>query len=387
MTILSKSELEALVQHQEEWCISLYMPTHRAGPGIRQDPIRLKNLTSQAEEQLLATGLRPPEARHLIAPISELTELDDFWRHQGDGLDIFRSPSFFRGYRLPVGFEELVTVGPRFHIKSLLPLLSADARFYLLALSQDSVRLLQGSRYSVAQVDLQDVPTSLQEIVRWEDPERHLQWHTQTGSRAGVARAAIFHGHGYGPADEPKKEIEQYLRKVDQGLETVLRYERAPLVLAGVDYVLALYRGVNSYHNLVDGAVEGNPDELSDEELHKRAWPIVQELLEEGRNGALARYEALAGRGSELASNSVRETVLAAYQGRVEDLFLVRDAYVWGTADLETAEVEEHDKRRPGDQDLLDLAAVHTFLTDGLVYALERENMPRRSALAAIMRF
>jgi hypothetical protein len=387
MTLLSKSELEALVQHQEGWCVSLYMPTHRAGPEIRQDPIRLKNLVNQAEERLVEAGMRPPEARELLNPLSQLEELDIFWRNQGDGLAIFRSPPLFRGYRLPIHFDDLVTVARSFHVKPLLPLLTADAGFYLLALSQSNVRLLEGTRYTVNQVDLQGVPTSLADIVRWEDPGRQLQWHTQTGSRIGVARAAIFHGHGYGPADDPKQEIEQYLRKVDDGLATILRGERSPLVLAGVDYVLDLYRRVNSYDHLMEKAVEGNPDELSEDELQQRAWPIVAEVLEKERNEAVAQYQALAGMGSELASHEVQETILAAYQGRVDKLFVALGAQVWGTADLETGQIEEHQVRQPGDEDLVDLAAVRTVLTDGLVYAVEQEEVPSGSPVAAVLRF
>jgi len=42
-----------------------------------------------------------------------------------------------------------VVVSDRFHLKPLLPLLTGDGRFYILALSQNQVRLLQGTRYSV----------------------------------------------------------------------------------------------------------------------------------------------------------------------------------------------------------------------------------------------
>jgi hypothetical protein len=387
MTILSKSELEALVEHQDGWCISLYMPTHRAGREIQQDPIRLKNLASKAEEQLIDAGLRAPEARDLLAPVAELAELDGFWRHQSDGLAVFRSPTLFRGYRLPIKLAELAIVSPRFHIKPLLPLLTADARFYLLALSQDQVRLLQGTRYSVCQVDLQGVPSSLAEVIGWEDPEKQLQWHTQTGSSKGVARAAMFHGHGYGTADDPKGEIKQFLRQVDDGLATILRGERAPLVLAGVNYVLDLYREVNSYGRIMDKDAEGSPEHLSEEELHERAWPIVEEVLEEERNEAVQEYEALAGTNSKLASDNLKDTILAAYQGRVDKLFVALNVQVWGAADLESGEVEQHEERQPGDEDLLDLAVEHTVLTDGVVYAIKAEEVPGRSPLAAVFRF
>jgi len=387
MTILSKSELEALVEHQDGWCISLYMPTHRAGREIQQDPIRLKNLTNQAEKQLADAGMRATEARDLLAPVVEMAELYGFWRHQGDGLAVFRSPTLFRGYRLPIDFEELVIVARSFHIKPLLPLITADARFYVLALSQHEIRLLQGTRFSVAEVDLSDVPESLEEAMRWDDPERQLQWHSQTGQRADTVRRAMFHGHGFASADDPKDYIRQYFRQIDEGLADILHGEKAPLVVAGVDYVLDLYREVNSYHRIMDKDVEGSPEHLTEDELHERAWPIVEEVLEKERSEALEEYQALVGKSSKLASDNVKDTILAAYQGRVDKLFVALDVQVWGAADLESGEVEQHEERQPGDEDLLDLASINTVLTDGVVYAMEAEEVPGGSPLAAVLRF
>jgi hypothetical protein len=162
-------------------------------------------------------------------------------------------------------------VDERFHIKPLLPLLSGDGHFYVLALSQNEIRLLQGSRDSVAVVDLVDVPESLADALRWDDPERQLQWHTGTGARAD-GRAAIFHGHGVG-TDNTKTNILRYFQKVDDGICRILAEDPAPLVLAGVDYLLPIYRSASDYPNLVEGAVTGSPEELSAANLHQAAWP------------------------------------------------------------------------------------------------------------------
>lgn len=387
MALLSKSELRALVDHQDGWCVSIYMPTHRAGPDIQQDPIRLKNLLSEAEERLTEAGVRAAEARALLAPAQELADLSVFWRHQADGLAIFLSPTFFRVYRLPLDFEELAVVAPRFHVKPLLALLTADGRFYILALSQNEVRLLQGTRYTVSQVDLQSVPASLDEAIRWDDPERRLQWHTQTGNKADTMRAAIFHGHGVASADDPKDYIKRYSRQIDQGLGEVLRGERAPLVLAGVDYILPIYREANTYGYVTERAVEGNPETMSAEELHEKAWSIVELLFERERAEAAARYEELAGRGSELASDRVGETVLAAHHGRVDTLFVAATMQVWGTADPETAEVYPHKTTEPRDEDLLNVAAVQTLVNDCIVYAVDAEEVPGGPPLAGIFRY
>jgi hypothetical protein len=387
MSLLSKSELKTLMEQHGQWCVSIFMPAHRAGVEVQQDPIRLKNLLGHAEERLIESGFRNPEARELLKPAQELLEPAGFWRRQSDGLAIFVSPKVFRTYRLPLDFQELVVVSERFHIKPLLPLLSGDGRFYVLALSQNQLRLLQGTRYSVGQVDLENVPESLAEALKWDDPERRLQWHTRTGTTTDGARAAMFHGHGVASADDPKDYIRRYFRQIDDGVSDLLRGERAPLVLAGVDYVLPLYREANTYLHLLKEGITGNPEELSAEELHKQAWTILERYFQRERKEAAAQYQRLAGAESELASNEVQEIVPAANHGRVETLFVALGFQRWGSFDADTDTLHVHEEAKPGDEDLLDFAAAHTLLNAGTVYAVEAGEVPDGAPLAAVFRY
>ncbi|MDK3156606.1 hypothetical protein QPK87_08445 [Kamptonema cortianum] len=205
MPLLSLDQLANLTQ-TEEPSISIYLPTERRSKETRQNPIRFKNLIRQAEEQLIEQGLKTQEAHQLLQAAHEL-DTYDFWQHQSDGLAIFISPSLFRYYRLPLDFEELAVVSDRFHLKPLLSLFTGDGQFYLLALSQNQVRLFQGSRFSISEVELENVPQGIAEALRYDDPEQQLQFHTRTqparaegDSRSDPYgnRAAIFHGQGGG---------------------------------------------------------------------------------------------------------------------------------------------------------------------------------------------
>ncbi|MBC7076734.1 MAG: hypothetical protein H5T92_00240 [Synergistales bacterium] len=268
MDLLTLDELKALVGQNIGACASLFMPTHRTGAETRQDPIRFKNLLGQAEEGLRALGLRSPQARELLEPARKLLVDSAFWWHQSDGLAVFAAANLFRFYRLPLDFAELVVVGERCHVKPLLPLFMGDGHFFVLALSQNQIRLLEGTRYSVDEIDLEGVPTSLVEALG-EDREKQLQFHTRTGASGTGRRAAGFHGHD--PADEAKDRILRYFRQVNDGLSQVLKDERAPLVLAGVDYLLPLYREANTYPHLSEQGITGNPEALTPAELHGRA--------------------------------------------------------------------------------------------------------------------
>jgi len=388
MNTLSRDDLRTLMGKYKGLCVSIYMPTHRVGAGIQQDPIRLKNLLVEAEEHLLASGLRTPDAQELLEPAQKLLQDGLFWQRQSDGLALFLSSEAFRYYRLPFDFDELVVVTDRFHIKPLLPLLSGDGRFYVLALSQNKVRLLQGTRYNVSKVALEGVPESLAEALRYNDPEKRLQFHTSTRTPGGKGqRPAIFHGHGVASADDPKDYISRYFHQVDEGLQDLLRDEQAPLVLAGVDYLHPIYKEANTYPYLVDEGIEGNPEELRAEELHEQAWAIVQPYFQKAQEEAAAQYRQLAGAGSAQASSDLKEVVPAAYHGRVETLFVAVGTHQWGTFDPDTDVVRLHEKAEPGDEDLLDFVAVQTLANRGSVYAIEPEKVPDGALLAAVFRY
>jgi len=163
MDILKQDDLEQLIEVKDEYCISFYMPTHRTGREQQQDPVRLKNLIAEAEKKLIEHGVRNPKVQKLMRPAEAFLTDNDFWQHQGDGLAIFLTPGFLRAYRLPYTFSELMVLGRNFHIKPLLPLLTPNGQFYILAVSLNEIRLFRCTRATVNEVELSDVPTSMQE--------------------------------------------------------------------------------------------------------------------------------------------------------------------------------------------------------------------------------
>jgi len=383
MDVLSREELKGLLRKKEGPGISIYMPSYRTSPETKQNPIRFKNLLKEAEDRLTASGLRKPEARKLLKPAKALLEDSPFWKHQNDGLAAFIASGFFRYFRLPVAFKELLVVTDRFHIKPLLHLFTNDGRFYILALSQNEVRLFQCSRYSIREVDLEDVPRSLSEALKYDDPQKQLQFHTQTPGGTGE-RAAMFHGHGVGK-DDAKNNILRFFHQVDHGLQKILREERAPLVLAGVDYLLPIYQEANSYSPVMEEGIAGNPEGLKPEELQKEAWRLVEPYFLKVQEEATVQYKQLAG--GDRASNEIEKIIPAARDGRVELFFVAVGVQRWGTFDPVTFSIHLHEEPEPGDEDLLDFAALHTLLNGGTVFAVKPEEVPDEAPSAAVFRY
>jgi hypothetical protein len=303
----------------------------------------------------------------------------DFWQHQGDGLAVFLSREIFRYYRVPCASQELVVVGGRFHTKPLLLLFSEDGVFYVLAVSQNRARLLQCTRYHVREVTPESVPSKLAKALQYDRPEKQHQFHT-----TGPGGSTISHGHGVSK-DYDKVSILRYLRKVDRGLNEVLRGDRSPLVVAAVDYLHAIYREANTYPHLSNEGIEGNPDGLSEETLQEQAWAIVQPYFERERSDALERYQEAIAKG--LATDDLRQVLLTAHDGRIATLFVATGVQQWGDFDPERRRIHLHKHKRPGAEDLLDLAAARTVTRGGTVYAVEPQQAPGGGSVAALFRY
>jgi hypothetical protein len=385
MKNLTLNQLKGLAQQTASPSISIFLPTHRAGKGIQQDPIRFKNLLREAEKQFLESGMGPREVNALLQPAQALLEDSYFWEHQYEGLAVFLAADDFHYYRLPFGVEELLVIAQSYYIKPVLPLFTNNGHYFILAISQKAVRLFDGTRRGVGQIDLPDgTPESLEEALQLEDPQKQLQIHA--GSAQGVGRDGTFHGQGPGE-EEQKVWIERYLNLVDTGLKEIFREQQTPLILAGVDYLLPIYRKVSEYVNIMQESITGSPEHLRPEELQKQAWPIVEAYFRQETEKAVEQYQQLAG--TDKATDNVEEIVAAAFNGRVDKLILAVETPMWGTFNPDTGKVirNSEGQSKLDDIALLDFAAMKTLQNNGTVYALSQEEMPTDSPVATVFRY
>ncbi len=341
----------------------------------------LKNLLRKTEDQLPKMGVHSPEK--LLKPGYDLLPDNHFWSHQSDGLAVFIADDFFQYYRLPINLKEFNVINNRFYIKPLLPLLSGDGRFFILAISLNKVRLIQCTHHSVNEMELKDIPGSLAEALELEDMEKSVQFHTE--AQESGERPAIFHGQGI-TKDVAKDRMLRFFRQVDKGLQKLMPDDKTPLVWAGVDHLFPIYKDANTLHNLIpEKKITGNPEILRAEELKEKAWNIVEPIFQKDRKEAESKFDQFAA--TDQASNEVKEVVPAAYHSRVDVLFVANDEQLWGKFDPQNNEISPHQEQQPDDEDLLDLAATQTLLKGGTVYAVNQEEVPGKSLVAALFRY
>ena len=110
---------------------------------------------------------------------------------------IFLAPEFYQYYPIPLNFAELVVVTDHFYLKPLVALLTSDKRFYVLALSQQDVRLIECSHSSVREIELEDVPKNLEQTLQYDETAKEGQQRISTLKGEPVilfSKQAVFMG-------------------------------------------------------------------------------------------------------------------------------------------------------------------------------------------------
>ncbi|HYP23032.1 MAG TPA: hypothetical protein VEV43_05615 [Actinomycetota bacterium] len=395
---ITRDDLTSLLQPQEGLTVSLYHPTVQAAVEPEESSLHLKNLLARAKNELVERGVGRQEIDDLLAPAYDLLGDRTFWQHQLQGLAVFLSPGGLRHFRLPFEVGEMVSIGDSVHLKPLLPVLNLQGHFFVLALAQDRVQMYRATQHSIEEIDLTrwSIPTSLDEALRYDDLQKPESQHPNvTGPGRGQANDAVvgdapnqrthaFHGHGE-DGDDPKERIRRFFNVLDDGLSKPLAAETAPLVLAGVEYLRPIFKSATSYDHVLDEGVDGNPEGFRPDEIHAKAWNVVQPYFRERIRDSKDRYGAGVVRGT--ASDDLPDILAAAYEGRVGVLFALRGVEAWGIFDLAGRRADVHAERGPGDVDLTDLACRQTLATGGEVFVVEEADMPSATPVAAVYRY
>ena len=380
MDRITREDIKTLLEKRGEFLASLYMPTVRSGDQVDTNPIRLKNLIQQLETELEKLEAHKKDIEKYLEPLWELQANHRFWQFQSDGLAIFNSQDFFGYYRLPIDFENLVILGDHFHTKPMLPVLAEDGDFYLLALSQGSVQLYHCTRWTCEKVELEALPDGIDETLFYDVEQKTIR------GREGAGQSSASHYHAQGRADDNDIEnIKRYFHQIDDALSDYFNDSRTPLVLACVDYLYPLYNEVNEAAQLMETHVSGNPEHVKPNELHEKAWQVIAPHFHQTRETARDKFHELKGTGK--AGDDINDVVRAAYQGRVDTLFVANDERRWGFYFPDSDKVELREQRDTYDEDLLDYAARYTIVNSGAVYSMPADEVPGSGPVAAVYRY
>lgn len=368
--LITDKQFRALIEVEGPHRVTLYMPTERDGDG-RKARENFEQLLQDAADRLQDRGKSKEEALKFLHRAYELLDDRGFWTYLSDGLAVYISDEEFEHYILPLDFESFLYVGRHFYLRPILPVLSGEGRFFLLALGHNDINLYEGTHYSLRPVEIENlIPVDFAEAMKTAYAESDVRMYTGEGPTA----KPIQHSRGE-KAPKEIRDIRGYFRQIDEGLNIALEGLRAPLILAAPQRLVPVFLDITNYPDTMSFHVEGDPTDFSEEYLHDRAWKQLQEHHKTVKDNYREQFSDMKEAGK--AATEDTKVIDAAYEGKVKVLFTQKSAHVWGAYDTDKKVVKFHERRRPDSEDLVERAAVKTFEKGGRVYDVAKDHMPQ----------
>jgi hypothetical protein len=363
-------------------CVTLYMPLAEgtANQAAKANDLEWRGLVRQVEAKLKDTG---SGGHQFLEALTDWDSVCPDGPPQGQSVAAFRSVDLFRVAWLEERVASTAVVGPHFFVRPMLLELTRGKTFYILALSQKNVRLLRCTMRTSEEVPFPEATaTSFDAYMNTAKPDHVSDNRSAPGPSAGSSKGVMF---GTSSEREDKDEyLAHFYRQIDRGLNDALRGQTDPVVLAGVEYEIALYRSLSKFPRLAQECVEGAPNSLKAGEMHARAIDAIHRCYDRKVDEALAEYNHKVGGGG---TNRLKDVVTAAHDGRVLTLLVSDSLQTTGVFDEATHTVKGRETGTAEDEDLVNDAVVQTILHAGQIYVAPNGKMPHGSPVAAIYRF
>lgn len=363
--IPTDSELRALASTRALHCISIYLPTSTQAAEAEKSPLELTNLLGTAVAQLEAAGADAEDIDSLREAITSLIDDSFFWTYQSTSLVIFATSERLLTYRIPNRLTKSVHVSDRFHLKPLLRAVSFPQAAFVLALSQNAVRLIEVTvDGSADEVTVADLPP---------DASRIFATRGEKGSSRLIG------------AEGEKTLLGHYARQIDDAIRPTLNGLHVPLIVAGAEPLASIYRGNCRYDALADEAIHGNPETMSANDLAAEARPILDRLYAAEVAALGVRLTEAIGTG--IGSADLSDLARAATYGALDILMVDIDHSLPGFLDEQSGALTLSEADDAIDYGVVDEIARRALLTGARVVAVRADEVPGGSAAAGIMRF
>lgn len=356
--------------------ISLYQTTHRHSPENIQDPIVFKNLVVKLENTLLEQYDKRFTEKFL-EPFYEIQEDKDFWVHSKEGLGVLANQNRCVVYQLNHNVPETAAVSEHFYLKPLIENFQMDQEYMALILSSQDFALYLGNLEQLIKVKLpHGTATTQEELLGDQFTEKYTD--QRTGDNG---RSTVTHGQG-GRRDEIEKDNIKFFRYVDEFVyENYSKNNALPVILVALEENEGEFRKISDNTYLLEEGIRRSFEEEDLPKVKELAAQMMKDRYFEKIRQITERYSNSSG------SDNLSQIGFAAFEKKIDTLFLREGAKYAGRFNFETGEVIEGEEATLGYSDIFDDIAESVLLSRGKVFILPEDKMPTMSPIAAIFRY
>jgi hypothetical protein len=366
--IPSQQEIKLLNKRRADACISIYLPTTPLTQQAGSSQTVLKNLSKRAFDQLREIGFDKRRLELIQERIDELLEDARFWRLMANSLAVLVTPDDLRTYRLANNLQERVEVSDRFSLKPLLRSVTFPYTAFVLAISENAVRLIEVSAdYKPQEISVQGLPKNASDAVN----------KSTLNSRGPSGRIQGSEGQNV--------RLGQYARVVDAAIRPILAGLDVPFILAASEPLASIYRSVNSFPGLLGEGILHIDDRTSSADLASAATPVLDRRYAEDLEAVRQVYQDRAGSGR--ACNEIADVARAATFGAIETLLVDIDASLPGFIDEQSGALLLASETGPSTYDVIDEIAGRALSSGAKVLAVRSQDIPGGGAVVAILRY
>ena len=268
----TKANINKLNGIVSDTCISIFVPLHGGVSNHIKDEIAVKHVITTLQDKL--DRIDDARAKHSTRRIiSELQKA--LLGRKNITLCLFDDLNKLTVLYIAAEIEEQVYVSDTFAAHILEEHMAVSSPYYVLTLSQSAAHLFLADNSSLKIQHkfsaTADVEPLLKEL---RIDELNTQVNTHPSGMGGTKGSHGFHGFG-SLKDQRKELIADYFRKIDAKILPVVKKRGLPLLLAGVGYLLPVYRRVTKYDNIAPNELHGNMDKVSDKKLFELVKPLI----------------------------------------------------------------------------------------------------------------
>jgi hypothetical protein len=294
-----KEILKKLKDIYADPCVTILLNTHRTAPDNKRDPINLKNLTTEAENRLLAEY----DKRYILPLIDKMKALVDSidHTHNLESLILFVNNDLAEYVRLPVEVTPRTVVDNTFATRDLLRAMHQAANYHVLVLSQQQARLIEAHNDRV-----------VREIEDKVFPMKNGTLYSTDKLQKTMAQGS-------------DNLIKEWFNRVDKALQTYHQANPMPVLLTCEERNYFHYREIADKKDIIIGHLNMNRDAEKAHHIVPEAWKIVQEFLREQREKSISELEIAVSQ-QRFLSDTI-DIWRAVREGRGEALFVEEGFY------------------------------------------------------------